>query len=356
MNGYLYLTIPNDSDYTEIFYQISLYDATSTSISIRRTSPIGICYDTNNYLFTTHSDGYISQYSVSGSTVTLLYDYYVGGTLGGITSCEWPGGQPTLLFCKDGNLSKITFTTSPPSSIQLAAGSIDYIPDYVPTGHHGMVLPQHVFFLGGSSTIVFATGTTSKTISVFDASYPLYTNASCFLSGTYIRCIQGDVLVEDLKEGDLVATLSHGYIPVHTMLSQPFYHPAALNSRTPSQLYKIGDDLVVTGCHSILTRELTVNQRDKLMELLGDIYVTDGLYRLPACLLSQAQATVFQPSGFYTIYHFALEHDNELMNYGVFANGVIVESCSKRMAKNPSSIHLHHHHHTCPSSSTTKTT
>jgi hypothetical protein len=313
--------------------------------------PVGICYDADEHLlYTTDLNGYITQYAVTyadsnsltSATVSFNAEYQVpgsAGNLGTITFCKWTLGrnanQPLLIFCNNGNLSKINFTnTSAPTLLTGGAGggNFSYIANYVLNGHKGMVLPEYVSYFGYDTTVVFVSGTTSKTVSGIDVDYPIYTDASCFLSGTRIRCIQGDVLIEDLKEGDLVATVSHGYVPVHTVVSQPsFYHAANHEQRIMNQLYQYHDDLVVTGCHSLLIPELSEEQRATLMQLLGDIYVTDGLYRYPACL--SPEASVFATPGFYTIYHFALEHDNELMNYGVFANDVLVESCSKRMAQ-----------------------
>jgi hypothetical protein len=45
------------------------------------------------------------------------------------------------------------------------------------------------------------------------------------------------------------------------------------------------------------------------------------------------RATVYDKPGTHTIYHFALENDNYYWNYGVFANGLLVETCSKRYLK-----------------------
>jgi hypothetical protein len=42
----------------------------------------------------------------------------------------------------------------------------------------------------------------------------------------------------------------------------------------------------------------------------------------------------------YTIYHFALENDNYYMNYGVYANGLLVETCSKRYLTELSNMEL----------------
>jgi hypothetical protein len=75
------------------------------------------------------------------------------------------------------------------------------------------------------------------------------------------------------------------------------------------------------------------------MELLGDIYVTEKKYRLPACV--DERASVYEVPGDYTIYHIALENDNYYWNYGIYANGLLVESCSKRYLKELSGMDLY---------------
>jgi hypothetical protein len=49
---------------------------------------------------------------------------------------------------------------------------------------------------------------------------------------------------------------------------------------------------------------------------------------LPACIDTRAE--IYSGKGEHTIYHFALENDDYYMNYGVYANGLLVETCSKR--------------------------
>ena len=40
------------------------------------------------------------------------------------------------------------------------------------------------------------------------------------------------------------------------------------------------------------------------------------------------------------IWHFALENEDYYKNYGVYANGLLVETCSKRMMKEYSGMTL----------------
>jgi hypothetical protein len=41
----------------------------------------------------------------------------------------------------------------------------------------------------------------------------------------------------------------------------------------------------------------------------------------------------YNKEGEFTIWHFALENDNYYGNYGIYANGLLVESCSIRYLK-----------------------
>jgi hypothetical protein len=98
---------------------------------------------------------------------------------------------------------------------------------------------------------------------------------------------------------------------------------------SPSQYPELTEDLIITGCHSILIDEFKNNsERENIIGINGDIYITDDKYRLPACV--DERTTVFENEGTYTIYHLALENDDYYMNYGIYANGLLVETCSKR--------------------------
>lgn len=50
--------------------------------------------------------------------------------------------------------------------------------------------------------------------------------------------------------------------------------------------------------------------------------------RLTACIDNITQ--VYDKKGTHKIYHIALENDNYYTNYSIYANGLLVESCSKR--------------------------
>jgi len=166
--------------------------------------------------------------------------------------------------------------------------------------------------------------------------FSLNTQITCFKEGSKILTNNGYKLVEELRKGDLIKTLKNGYKKIDMIATKKIYHPAS-QERIKDQLYKctqskypeVFEDLIITGCHSILVGKFeNPEQREKTIEVNSRIFVTDGKYRLPACV--DDRTSVYEKPGTYTIYHFALENEDYYMNYGVFANGLLVETCSKR--------------------------
>lgn len=70
----------------------------------------------------------------------------------------------------------------------------------------------------------------------------------------------------------------------------------------------------------------------------GGLFRTENVFRLPACL--DNRACVYEIKGKYKVYHLALENVNDYSNYGIYANGLLVESCSKRCLKEYSNMKL----------------
>jgi len=161
----------------------------------------------------------------------------------------------------------------------------------------------------------------------------------CFKEDSLILTDQGYKSVQDLRKGDLVRTEVNGFVPVYMIAKREMYHPAS-EDRIRDQLYECSPEhypelfepLVITGCHSILVDNfVNEEQKQQSIKVNGDLHITAHKYRLPACV--DERATVYDKPGTYTIYHFSLENDNYCFNYGVYANGLLVETCSKRFLK-----------------------
>jgi len=180
-----------------------------------------------------------------------------------------------------------------------------------------------------------------------DGNYYLYPAAPCFLEGSTILCevdgVEKYVPVEDLKKGTLVKTSLDGFKPV-VLVGKGSLQNAGNDERTENRLYKcspskysdLKEDLYITGCHSILEFPLTDKQREDTLKRLGKLFVTDKKHRLMAC--DDERAVPWNSEGVYPIWHFALENADEGMNYGVYANGLLVETCSIKTLKNKSNM------------------
>jgi hypothetical protein len=160
-------------------------------------------------------------------------------------------------------------------------------------------------------------------------------NIPCFKEDTKILTNVGYVPIQDLKVGDLVKTVNHDYKPIvmigyRDMVNQfsEYRHKDKLYACNSNEYPEVFEELVITGCHSILVDEFQEDEQEKTLELLGLIYVTDNKYRLPACVSKKTKT--YDSFGKFTIYHIALENDDYYMNYGIYANGLLVETCSKR--------------------------
>jgi hypothetical protein len=203
--------------------------------------------------------------------------------------------------------------------------------------------PQNVVYQNGSPL-------NSTQVGGYYPIYHLYPAAPCFLEGTTILCqvdgVEKYVPVEELKKGTLVKTSLNGYKPL-VLLGKGQIHNPGTNERTEQRLYKcspskypqLKEDLYITGCHSILEFPITDKQKEDTIKHLGELFVTDKKYRLMACVDERAEP--WNSEGTYTIWHFALENQNESWNYGVYANGgLLVETCCIEILKNNSNMAL----------------
>lgn len=182
------------------------------------------------------------------------------------------------------------------------------------------------------------------------AYYNLYPSAPCFLEGSTILCqidgVEKYVPVESMQKDMLVKTYLHGFKKVVVLAKGEIVNPGN-DERTENRLYKcskekypeLTEDLYITGCHSILKGLVSDKEMEDTLKHLGKIYVTDKKFRLMAHLDELAEP--WNSEGTYTIYHFALENEDDGMNYGVYAGGgLLVETCAIRTLLNRSNMRV----------------
>ena len=168
---------------------------------------------------------------------------------------------------------------------------------------------------------------------------PIVIGIPCFLQGTKILRMNQEtddeeyVPVETLRRGDIIKTVNHGYKAIELIGSKEIPAPLAIEKESSrlywfrkSKISGLREDLCVTGDHCILHKSITDSKKDQVLGYMGDIYITEGHYRVPAFLDDHSEP--YEDSAPATIWHFALENPNIYHNYGVYANGLLVESSS----------------------------
>jgi alpha-tubulin suppressor-like RCC1 family protein len=162
----------------------------------------------------------------------------------------------------------------------------------------------------------------------------------CFKEDTKILTNRGYIPIQHLQKDDLIKTLSHEYKKIHKINKKEIIHTINIE-RVPDQLYECSIDkypelfepLILTGRHSILVDQFKDKQQSyDTKSLFGKLYITNNKYRLPACV--DDRTTIYNVPGTYTIYHISLENENQYTNYGIYANGLLIESCSKQHIQN----------------------
>lgn len=320
-NGHLYYasvsTTPSQGSFTDI-----------TMTNMTNTTP-GVTFDNNNNL-----------YYIKGSSSTTTIDIYSGAsspsytnssssfvigstitTPGGI-GFNIPPGTNGYIYVENnvasGNIYSYPLLTTSPATISTTG-----------TQYNTTSMTNPKFLSRDINFNLIALASTSLYLfTPLPPPIPSASGAACFLKGTFILTNNGYRLIEELKKGDLVNTLKNGFVPIDIISTED------IQPTDPCKLYKLSypqyphlwKDLYLTGSHSVLVGDLTEDQRIQIVKDYNQVFVTDGYYRLPIYL---DEKVIKQEGGEYTVYHIVLEHENIQMNYGIYANGLLVESANK---------------------------
>jgi DNA-binding beta-propeller fold protein YncE len=331
-NTYIYVINSGNNTINQIsISDPNNYDANWANATQGLDSPSSIAIDkTNTYIYVAnYNSDTISQINISNPT---------------IYNANWAGSTQGLLSVFGLAIDKmntymyaVNYDSNTISQINILDPTI-YNATYANStqglnGPYGIVIDKN-------NTYMYVTNYFINTISQISLPYV------CFKEDTKILTNKGYISVQNLRKGDLIKTLKHDYKPINMIGKREIYHIAS-KDRIKDQLYKYSpneypelfEPLIITGCHCVLVDNfVNEEQKEKTIKMNGKIYITDNKYRLPAC--ADEKASVYEISGNYTIYHFALENDNYYMNYGIFANGLLVETCSKRYLKELSNMTL----------------
>ena len=160
----------------------------------------------------------------------------------------------------------------------------------------------------------------------------------CFNEGTKILSLNKNlreeyIPIENLRKGDYVKTYKHGYKKIdlignNPMLNNPDKFSECMYIMQKTEENGLIEDLIVTGGHSILVDNIDILKREN-DKILGSSIKIDDKYLLVASL--SKQFIKIENNNLYTYYHFILENNgNNDKRYGVWANGILTETPSKK--------------------------
>ena len=199
---------------------------------------------------------------------------------------------------------------------------------------------------GGASYTFSVTATNSLgTGPASSPSSPKTINYSCFHSSSKILALKDDeekyIPISELKKGDLIKTYKHEYVKIFAVSKSTIKHDFS-NDRVPEHLYilpkstfhELTDDLILTGYHSILVDDMNKEQCEQIAKenKSNNLYLTDDKYRL-FCYLEPNAILYNDEVGEVEIWHIALENESKTRNYGIYANGLLVETLPICMIK-----------------------
>ena len=162
--------------------------------------------------------------------------------------------------------------------------------------------------------------------------------ASCFNQGTKILCLNSNseeeyVAIENLKRGDLVKTLKHGYkklelIANNVLIKDPNTQHYCMYILKATETNGLIEDLILTGGHGLMVDKLSVEEQ-QIQKKMGFEQMVNDKHLLLACFSKDFEKV--ENTNIHTYYHFILENDGDDDNdrYGVYANGVLAETPAK---------------------------
>ena len=249
-----------------------------------------------------------------------------------VTTCN--GGSTIYSSSDYGN----TYSTKSTGGLYSIVMSSDaqytyYVTTYNPVYRSINTFSTPTFINNGSITSGSITNIGTTYSGMIPPAPPTPEPVICFKKGSKILCSDGEYPIEDLKKGMLVKTHLHGEVAIALLGKSDIHHSRKIDKRDQLFVYRKGkngvtEDLVVTGGHSRLVDTSTVEQLKNVISLCGSICVTDDKFRLPSCIDDQAEPYDLEESD-ETIYHIALENENPSLNYGIYANGLLMETCQK---------------------------
>jgi len=156
-------------------------------------------------------------------------------------------------------------------------------------------------------------------------------DVTCFLEGTEILCLIDNeekyIKIEDISDDTMIKTYKHGYKKLLLKSHQKVHNNIvcmkkdSLNNNVPF------NDLKVTTGHSMLVDNLTDDEITEI-EKWNPVKKIDDKFLILSRVSKYFEE--YDIKELNNVYHLILEADDLDTQYGIYANGVLMESMSKQ--------------------------
>uniref|UniRef100_A0A6C0D1Z4 Hedgehog/Intein (Hint) domain-containing protein n=1 Tax=viral metagenome TaxID=1070528 RepID=A0A6C0D1Z4_9ZZZZ len=330
-NSYLYTSMTNNGYGTDLI-QISLSNPTQKVIRVFNNNQqyFGMTFDNNNNCYILQNDQ-ILQINVNNFSSSSSYNeqwFILPNNINRVCNLAYNNYDGYLYYIYIDNNNNNLFAQIKVSNASLITdnyfSNISFINNKT---YVNLVIHDNNFY----------TGTDSNNTIYYIQNPNLI--IPCFKEGSQILCQQNNVEVyvpiQNIRNGTLVKTLLNGYLPVEMIGVKTIFNSGD-DKRVKDRLYRLSvdnypsllEDLVLTGQHAILVDNITNELGVEITNVMGRVYTTEGKFRLPAFI--DMSSIPYEVNGTFNIYHLALQNENYYGNYGIYANGLLVETCSKR--------------------------
>lgn len=170
-------------------------------------------------------------------------------------------------------------------------------------------------------------------------SFPIDISTICFKEGTQILAYvtkdqETYVPIEQITDNMFIKTYKHGFKKVKYIMKSRIINSS---ERSINKLYKMSksannnliEDLYITGAHAVLYDTIGERQKEQMNKLSAKFDMDYSMKIDGKCKLIAYYDNNFEECNedcYFNIYHLVLESDKPDTNYGIYANGILVES------------------------------
>ena len=156
-------------------------------------------------------------------------------------------------------------------------------------------------------------------------------DVTCFLKGTEILCLIDNeekyIKIEDISDDTMIKTYKHGYKKLLYKSHQKVHNNIVCMKKDSLDTNVPFNDLKVTTGHSMLVDNLTDDEITEI-EKWNPVKKIDDKFLILSRVSKYFEE--YNTKELNNVYHLILEADDLDTQYGIYANGVLMESMSKR--------------------------